>query len=653
MDFFEHQERARRKTGLLVVYFIVAVVLIILAVYLAIAGVLFYGQTRHAHGPAPTFWLPDVFAAVSIGTIILITCGSLFKIAELSSGGETVARTLGGRLIAPNTSDLRERVLLNVVEEMAIASGTPVPPVFLLDNESAINAFAAGTLPQNAVITVTRGSLHTLSRDELEGVIAHEFSHVLNGDMRLNLRLIGLLYGILLISTVGYILLRISAYSGSSRSSSGDRKGSNPLPILGLCLLIIGYVGVFFGKLIKSAVSRQREFLADASAVQFTRYPDGIARALKKIGGLAQGSRLQTPHAEEASHMFFGNGLAAPFLSLLATHPPLVERIRRIDPAFDGQFPPVGEIHYSDQDVMPADQAAARVDMKSVLPALLAVPGLAIQPAQAVAQVGAPSSAHLEYASNLLGNLPPELASHIRDPLGAVATIYALLFDESEPEVRAKQLEYLAAHADPRANAETLRLAPLVAQVEAAARLSVVSLALPTLKALSPRQLAAFRDDIEALIKADNRMTLFEYAVRRIVLHRVLPRLERKPPASLAYSDLGPLLPACDGLLSTLARLGGEDESEAARAFQLAIAKLGPGAAQLAFLPKSECGLDKIDAALERLAAAAPAIKKQVIESCAACIGADGRVTVEEAEALRVISDALDCPMPPLLGLES
>ena len=601
MDFFEHQERARRQTGLLVAYFIVAVALIILAVYFAVVlGLGFAGQTGDSYGPVARLWIPEVFLAVSAGTLLLIGVGSLYKIAELSGGGEVVARGLGGRRVLADTHELRERVLLNVVEEMAIASGTPVPPVFLLDDERAINAFAAGTSPQNAVVAVTRGSIDTLSRDELQGVIAHEFSHILNGDMRLNLRLIGLLNGILLIAMIGYFLMR----SGSSRlyfsTSSSNKKGGNPLPLLGLCLYVIGYVGVFFGHLIKSAVSRQREFLADASAVQFTRLPDGIAGALKKIGGLVYGSRLQAPRAEEASHMYFGNGIASPILALLATHPPLAERIRRIDPTFDGRFPQAGEIAYSAGD-------------------------------------------------EFVASLPQELLANVRNPLGAVAAICALLLADDDPTVRASQLEYLATTADPRANQETLRIAPVVSGLKPEAKLPLVSMALPALKGLSVNQLAAFRDDAVFLIRADQKVTLFEYAVQRLVLKRLLPRLEQKPPPRIKYDAVAPLASATSALLSSLARCGTRDEAQAERAFRMGVERLAAIGGPLKLLPRDECELAAIDAALDQLASSAPALKKQVIAACAACIGADGRVTVEEGELLRVISDALDCPMPPLL----
>jgi Zn-dependent protease with chaperone function len=642
MDFFEHQTRARRKTFQLVVYFVLAVICIILAVYAVIAGVLGY------YGGMDSIWMPEVFGGVSVITVIIITMGTLYKTFELSGGGETVARTLGGRQVNPNTRDLGERVLLNVVEEMAIASGTPVPPVYVMDNEQAINAFAAGTTPQNAVIGVTRGTIDTLKRDELQGVIAHEFSHILNGDMRLNIRLIAILNGILLIATIGYILMR----TGSSRAyfSDNNKKGGNPLPLVGLLLYIVGYVGVFFGHLIKSAVSRQREFLADASAVQFTRYPDGIAGALKKIGGLAEGSRLRSEHVEEASHMYFGNGLRQPFIELLATHPPLVERIRRIEPRFDGQFPRTSHVVHSPEELFETHRLAARLGVGASVhsAAVAGASAFASNPAAAVQRVGQLDPQHVDYAAALVKELPSEIVDAVRDPLGAVAVVYSLLLNPSDAQVRRAQLEYLASKADRRASAETLRIASFIAQVKPESRLPLVAMTLPALKGLSARQRQAFADDVLFLIKADNRVSLFEYAVHRLIVRRLVDRLVHRPRAATTPS-FTTLIPAISALLSTLANWGSTDDAAARRAFETGVKMLPGKPGDVTMLPRDKCDLRALDTALDQLASVGPQIKKYTLQACAACIVADGKATVEEAEIMRVISDALDCPMPPLV----
>jgi len=330
MDFFDRQEKARRNTKLLVVYFVLGVALLIASVYLAalliFAGV---GSGHHRFSDAPihfALWNPKLFFGVVVGTLAVISIGSISKTAELAQGGSAVAEMLGGRLVNSSTTDPDERKLLNVVEEMALASGVPVPHVYVLDNERGINAFAAGHSTSDAVVTVTRGCMTVLKRDELQGVIGHEFSHILNGDMRLNLRLMGMIFGILCLAVVGRVLLQVR--SGSSR----DR---NPLPLVGRALLLIGWIGMVFGRLIQAAVSRQREFLADASSVQFTRNPAGLSGALQKIGGLSYGSKLEAAHAGEASHMFFGNGMGESLFGLMDTHPPLEERIERLR---QGQF---------------------------------------------------------------------------------------------------------------------------------------------------------------------------------------------------------------------------------------------------------------------------------------------------------------------------
>src|SRR5487761_2174898 len=323
MNFFEQQDAARRHTMRLVVLFLLAVVAIVVAVNfvaaLACVGIAANTATGGARLNAPA----SFYAIVTLATLALIAGGSLAQIAGLAGGGAALARMMGARQIATQSGDPAERRLLDVVEEMAIASGIAVPQVFVMDDEQSINAFAAGYSPDQAAVVVTRGTLEHLNRDELQGVIGHEFSHVLNGDMRLNLRLMGVLGGILLLTTLG----RMLAYSSSRRDSKGAA-----FVLLGFGLIVIGYIGVFFGRLIQASVSRQREFLADASSVQFTRNPDGIGGALAKIG--QSGSRVDHPRAAEANHLFFGEAIASDFADvfpdLMATHPPVGERLKRI-----------------------------------------------------------------------------------------------------------------------------------------------------------------------------------------------------------------------------------------------------------------------------------------------------------------------------------
>jgi Zn-dependent protease with chaperone function len=334
MDFFGHQAQARTKTTRLVVYFCFAVIFIIVSVYFASLLILHFTQAPQQPGaarPALVLWDPRLFGLVVVGTLGVVLIGSLYKTIALSKGGSAVAEALGGRLLGADPTDADERKLRNVVQEMAIAAGMPVPKIYVLDNDGGINAFAAGHAPSDAAIGITRGGMTLLTRDELQGVIGHEFSHLLNGDMRLNIRIMGILFGIVCLSVIGRVLLY---------TRGGGGRGRNPLVFVGLALIVIGALGILFGRLIQAALSRQRELLADASAVQFTRNPAGLAGALKKIG--SAGSRIESAHAGEASHMFFENGLGKPLFSMMATHPPLEQRIRAIDPAWDGKFTPAG-----------------------------------------------------------------------------------------------------------------------------------------------------------------------------------------------------------------------------------------------------------------------------------------------------------------------
>jgi len=632
MDFFQQQDAARHKTGWLVFLFALAVVVIVLAVYAVFAGV------------AGKAWDPQVFLAVTLGTVAVITIGSLYKIAQLASGGEAVALMLGGRLVDRATTDLAERRLLNVVEEMALASGTPVPPVYVLDHEAGINAFAAGHTPDNAVIGVSRGCLAYLNRDELQGVMGHEFSHILNGDMRLNLRLMGILHGILLLAIIGYYILRVAP---SGRSSGKKDSGAGAVLLIGLGLLVIGSVGLFFAKLIRSSVSRQREYLADASAVQFTRYPAGIAGALKKIGGLVQGSRVRDPHADEVSHMFFGDAFAGSLFNLFATHPPLPDRIRRIDPAFDGTFPettpvPEGDDSSARPEVPRLEPAASRPARDGRREAK----GVAATAAGLAGRIGTVAPEQLLYAAALIGQTPPRLAEAASEPFGARAVVYAVLLD-TEDEVRRTQLAVLHAAGDEPCYRETIALTPLVGQLPEEARLPLVERACPALKQISPGQYDAFRKNVEALIKADARVNLLEYAIQAMLFRTLDVHFGLAKPPRIRYYALRGVMEPLTTVLSTLAYAGQTGEDAVRKAFEAGVKEID---CQASLAAKGDCSLAAFDAALRELAMAAPKVKGPVLAACAACVTADGTVTVREAELLRAVSSTLGCPMPPIGG---
>jgi Zn-dependent protease with chaperone function len=631
-DFFESQEAARRNTGRLVILFGLAVIAIAATLYALAVGLFGYqGQDRTGTILLdPQWWDPELLAVVSIGVLVLIGGGSLYKISQLRGGGQVVAEQLGGRLLHPNTTDPHERVLLNVVEEIALASGTPTPPVFLMEEEEGINAFAAGFSPDDAVLGVTQGTLHQLKRDELQGVVAHEFSHILNGDMRLNIRLMGVLHGILLIGILGYFVLRSAMYGSMGRRSDRGNSGF-VLLALGGGLVVVGSLGTFFGKWIKASVSRQREFLADASAVQFTRNPDGIAGALKRIGGFVSGSAVASPNAPEASHLFFGQALSGGLNSIFATHPPLVERIRRLDPSFDGEFgtlaPPVLQPAVDGAASQFAGETTSRVSIE-----------------HAVESVGRPTPEHLAYAAELVRSLPGAITEVVHESYGARALIYALLVDR-DPNSRRAQLECLAEHADRGVDALTLRLLPDVEQLDPRTRLPLIDMALPALRELSGGQYQAFRRNVEELVQADARIDLFEWTLQRVLLAHLAPHFEPARAPGIKYRSMRRLTPHCSMLLSTLAlaRAGADPDGAYRRAAHAL------GLPDLVRLPAERCGLAQLGEALNELAQATPLLKRQVLRACAEYIAADGRVATAEAELLRATADTLGCPMPPLL----
>jgi Zn-dependent protease with chaperone function len=658
MDFFEAQAVAKKRTSRLVLLFVLAVFGTIIAAYAA--GVLILGQSQHYTSDqaeisystrSPPLWQPKLFTGVAFATLTVVGLASLFKWRQFSAGGSVVARNLGGREVDSRTTDFQERRLLNVVEEMAIASGTPVPAVFILDDEPGINAFAAGLTTSDAVVAVTRGTLEKLNRDELQGVIGHEFSHILNGDMRLNMRLTSLLFGILILGIIGRGIIWSLRFRGArrSRNEKGNGGGIALVIAAGIALLIIGYVGYFFGRLIQAAVSRQREFLADASAVQFTRNPTGIAGALKKIGGYALGSSMNSTKSAEIGHFFFAQGFRSRFGGLWATHPPLPERIRAIDASFNGTFfSPPEVIDVSEQSFASAGLAPPRPSapppLSSQIPPILPAASARLAPAT----VGTLSADQIADAHDLLESIPARLREAAHDPAEAPLLLFALLLD-ANPAIRSKQRRVIGSRPSSTASAlATLdELEPFLQHLPAAQRLPLVQVSLPALRPLSSSAVDDFTTTLHALADADEQVSTFEFALQKLVTHTL--KVGRKPSdAMVQYHSFHAVTAEIATVLSALARAATVDPAFTAEAFAAGATQLKLIESQLRYVDARETQLASLNAALDKLAAASFPIRQRTIIAAAHVVSADGQVRITEAELLRAVSAALDCPMPPL-----
>ena len=647
MDFFEEQALARKRTLRLVLLFAVAVAGVVAAVYFL--AMLFYsagvtdstgvayvtGDYDNVGTLALSLWNPGVLLFALGSTATVVGLGSLYKIAQLRDGGPAVALSLGGRKVDPDSTKLEERRLLNVVEEMAIASGVPAPEVYVLDREPGINAFAAGNTTSDAVIGVTHGTLQLLRRDELQGVIAHEFSHILNGDSRINLRAIGLLHGIFLLALIGRFLTH-----GSMRGGKKERGG---VALLGLGLLAIGSIGVFFGRMIQSSISRQRELLADASAVQFTRDTDGLVGALKKIGGAARHSYLDTPKADEASHIFFSDAIRRLrlFAGLFRTHPPLAERIRKLEPQWDGEFTEVALPDIADGMSTPPDAPDAQANAFAEAPTEEAV-------SEAIAHIGSPRPEQITFARSLHAALPNLWMHAVHQAPMAQAMVFGLLLAQDEV-LRGTELLRVADLTDAQTADLTLRFHSEAGDRSSAEKIALVDMVIPTLRGLSIDEYERFREVVDSLMQSDRRIDLFEYTLSRMLQRHLARSFDGTGPTPLRFRSLQALLPDARVLIATLARVGSRTEDEAGRAFRHGAQALQLKESAGAIPPSSECTLASVDAALQRFDAAAPALKRSLMLACAATVMADDTVTDREAELIRAIGDALDCPVPPFV----
>ncbi|MBV9913658.1 MAG: M48 family metallopeptidase [Sinobacteraceae bacterium] len=630
MDFYARQAAARGQTRWLVLAFIASLLAVALALDLVIFSFFSSAAARHAD------LAPLQFARLNPGAALLSTLlvmgvlglASLYRTMQLRAGGGVVARDLGGVLVTQDTSDPQRRRLLNVVSEMAIASGVPMPEVYVLEQEAGINAFAAGHTPANAAISVTQGALDQLNRDQLQGVIGHEFSHILNGDMRLNVQLMGWVFGLLIIALIGRLIVDVSPR---------NRRGSNNLVVLGLAITVLGYVGLFLGQLMQAAVSRQRERLADASGVQFTRNPQGLKDALIKIAANEQGSRLLTPHAEQAAHMFFAPGLER----LFATHPPLLERIREIDPRFDERelARAIAEVAHQPLEAGEEPSAAETSGTAAV------ARGAAPPPQSLRASVGRPDAVHIQHAQAIHLALPDSLREVAQSPGRAQALVLALLLSR-EPQVRAGQLEQLQRALGPNNFAIFQQLIPVADNLEPLLRLPALQQLFPALRRAPPAQRRSLGQLVNMLIYADARVDVFEFCLARLLESLLRDELEAAVPhGTLTLEDVEQELFV---VFATLAQMGAADERSARIAYEAGMTTVlpmrRPEYAVIADWPQ------QLSRALARLEQLHPFAKQALIDGLVRTIASDEVMTEAEAELLRTVCALLHCPLPPLLG---
>lgn len=649
MNFFERQHQVRRISHRLVLLFLIAVVGIVALVNL----VVFIAFDVWSEPAATMITTLVVVSALTVG---IIGATSLFRMLSLrNGGGGKVAQKLGGVYVPEDTQDPQLRRLRNVVEEIAIASGVGVPELYILPHEDGINAFAAGWSPSDSAVAVTRGALERLNRDELQGVIAHEFSHVINGDMRLNIRLMGVLFGIMALSVVARILL----YGGR-----GGGRNAAPIMLVALAAMVIGFIGVIMGRLIKAAVSRQREYLADASAVQYTRQTEGIAGALKKIGGIQEGSRVRDGNVEDVSHMLFGEGME--FSNAFATHPPLPKRIQQLDPSFDPEeleqlrkrwasAPPSGMQEDKAMGLAPAEAGASTRDRPqqaaSVGGQARSQQEMPVRGDSVVAGVGTPGESSHKQAADILRSIPEEILNRARGQRTVLPLVLGLLLSRHQ-EVRANQHSALTnRHGRELADAAWSEGQALASSLDPGLRLPLLEVAFSALRHRERPDLNALMDSVADMIGADGRLTVFEYCLGTL-LHRELHEAmyHKSPWRAPRKHSLASNAEAVATLFAVLARVGHSDPQAAEAAYNAGMADILPHSRIPYQLP--EQGLIALDSAWPALDGLGASEKEHVVSSMVEVISHDGVVSVEEAELLRTVCALLHCPLPPLEGVQ-
>jgi Zn-dependent protease with chaperone function len=629
VDFFRNQEIARRNTRLLTALFVAAALLLIVVINLFLAFVLTASQTLESDYPT-AFQLSDLdirlTLLVSVALIVVIGAVVLYNWIRFSQGGRSVAEALGARPAVSNTENPLERRAQNIVQEIALAANMPVPPLYILDEERGINAFAAGISPGDAVVAITHGAMVQLTRDELQGVVGHEFSHILNGDMRLSIRLMAMLRGITFIGDVGVVLMR-SAFTHRSRGRSSNNKNNTAgLVVVGLALYVVGLLGGLMAGLIKSAISKQKEYLADASAVQFTRNPNGIVNALKVIGGYTPGTLVETARAEEMSHLFFGQVKHRLWL-MFATHPPLKDRILRVDPHWDGEFITRAQSH---QDL--ESKSNAETGMFQAQRTLAAALTITTEPLSAT-EIPMP---HEASSTQVNDEMAADIIEDAREPLGAMSLLLALLWQEATSDAQRTAIQ----------EADISGLEVLVVRrgrelqtLEPELRLPLIELCLPTLKTLSAPQYSNFKRLLIGVVKADGKVELFEWCLYQLVRHYLDAHFVKRSsrPKHAKLKDVSDSLAVALGTLALLGR--GDTEM----AFQSGVRVLN---LPLVLPATHAMGVQQFGIAIKHLANCYPLLKSTILRALAEVAAQDGHISPRELTLIKAIGAVMDCPLP-------
>ena len=634
MNFFEEQDQAKRVTNKLVILFVLAVCSLIFITVTAIHSLYFFtnppskGFIEGLFGRI--FSLQMIYITLSI--LFVVGMGSLFKFFEVNKGGSYVAERLGGQPLTHDSADIQQKVLLNVVEEMAIASGITVPKVFVLP-ELSLNAFAAGTNNNNAIIAVTQGLLDTLNRDELQGVIAHEFSHIFHGDMSINMKLLSVLHGILMIGLLGEYILRSSFYGRSNR-----RKDGNKVVILGAALLVLGYAGVFFGNLIKAGISRQREYLADASAVQYTRNPQGISAALYKINKQGQSSALEASAAKEFSHFYFCPGATSFFSGMFATHPAIKDRIAKIYPNGYSEELLIGKKQtYAKLNPQTQPQKSKTQDVFELDPqdSIIALSTLGV----AIEKIGKIDQDHINQASTIINSLPEILLNACRHPFESQALIFAMLTDSHEG-VQKKQQQYLAPKISTALFTTYETLLTHIQSITNLNKLTLLQLATSSLKQQSNAQFDTFIHHCKHLIQADQQVNIFEWCVFQII-GAVHKHIVTKHKLSLHECEQA----VKDLFFAIIQDTGLSHQQQAATAgYQLIYPR-----SEIILTENKASALPFLQSSISRIKQLKSLEQPVLLKGLAKAIEYDGKLDENEAQIFRALAIILDCPMPILM----